>query len=43
MAATETAVFYESVVVFGAGYAMVWGSVDFSFMGRGLRCCMTLC
>ncbi len=30
------------VVVSGAGYAMAWGSEDFSFMGRGLRCYMTL-
>ncbi len=42
-AATETAVFNESVVVSGAWKAMVWGSEDFSFMGRGLRCGMTLC
>ncbi len=43
MADTEMGKLYESVVVFGAGYAMFWGSEDFSFMGRGLRCCMTLC
>lgn len=42
-AATEMAVFYESIVVSGAWYAVVWGSEDFSFVGQGLICCMTLC
>ncbi len=42
LAATEMAVLDESVVISGAGYALVWGSEDISYMGRGLRCCMTL-
>ncbi len=43
LAAPETDVSDEYVVISGAGYAMVWGSEDFSYMGRGMRYCKTLC
>ncbi len=43
VAVTDRTVLDESIVVSGAGYTMVWGNEDFSHMGRGLRCCMTLC
>ncbi len=43
LATTEMAVLDESVVVSYAGHAVVWCSEDFPYIGRWLRCWMTLC
>ncbi len=42
LATTEKTVLDESVVVSGAGYAIVLGNEDYSYMERGLRYCVTL-